>query len=920
MRSPLGFRWLFSAAALLTLFVAGDLAAQSGATVAGRVTDEGGAPLAGAQVVVTSTAGYQNGALAGADGRYRVEDVPAGGPYKVQIQMLGYGTSEVQVAQLAAGQTRTVDFVLSSQAVALKEIAVFATRAEERKTPVAFTDVPKVEIARKLASRDLPMVLNTTPGVYATEQGGGAGDSRINVRGFNQRNVAVMINGVPVNDMENGWVYWSNWDGLGDATSSVQIQRGMGTSNLAVPSIGGTMNILTDAAAIRPGVNFKQEFGSGNFLKSTLSVNTGLLNDKFALSFVGVRKQGDGVPDYTWTDAWAYFGSASYQVNDKHRIQAFLVGAPQQHAQRRFKMKIASWDKEYAEELGIDTNDSKNYQRFYPVGSFGREYNMNWGPINAPAEDLKEFYNDEVHDIRDGKFVDETVNYFHKPQANINWYYTPTDRLSLTNVFYLSLGKGGGSGSYGSFPTRYSDSNSEYFGQYDWQRVYQANTTNVVAADVARGVQPGETRGKTVLRNSVNRHTWFGWVGNASYDFSTNIKLTGGIDARYYEGRHWREIRNMLGADYFVDTNRSGSCIDSNDTSGCVRRLGDKIAYWDKGLVRWYGAFGQAEGTWGDLTTIVSASLSQTGFKRIDYFRPKVDGKPDETDWVNQPGYKLTGGANYNLTETINVFGSAGYISKPPTFGGIFDFSNNEFDPIFNEKVTSAELGAKYRTEKFAAQVSLYNTDWKDRSWTGRIRTDEKDYVFLLRGIDARHQGVELEAKFRPADFIEFNGAVSLGDWRWMNDVSTEFAPEDNPAAAESFDIYTKDLKVGDAAQTTYSLTTSLYPTTDLYLDVALKHFDNYYADFDPEDRTDPTDRTQSWKAPAYSLVDVHAGYTLPFRFRNRTRLQATLNVVNLFDEVYVSDAVDGGKHDAAGAQAFLGLPRTINAGLKVTF
>ncbi len=49
----------------------------------------------------------------------------------------------------------------------------------------------------RLGSQDIPMILNTTPSVYATQQGGGAGDARINVRGFNQRNVAVMINGVP---------------------------------------------------------------------------------------------------------------------------------------------------------------------------------------------------------------------------------------------------------------------------------------------------------------------------------------------------------------------------------------------------------------------------------------------------------------------------------------------------------------------------------------------------------------------------------------------------------------------------------------------------------------------------------------------------------------------------------------------------
>ena len=60
-----------------------------------------------------------------------------------------------------------------------------------------------------------------------------------------------MINGVPQNDMENGWVYWSNWDGVADAaTIYSELQRGLSAVNLATPSIGGTMNIITDPAAM----------------------------------------------------------------------------------------------------------------------------------------------------------------------------------------------------------------------------------------------------------------------------------------------------------------------------------------------------------------------------------------------------------------------------------------------------------------------------------------------------------------------------------------------------------------------------------------------------------------------------------------------------------------------------------------------
>ena len=157
--------------------------------------------------------------------------------------------------------------VLTPEAMQFEEVVVSAPRAKLRETPIAFSDVPKSDIDRKLGSRSLPMLLNDTPGVYATEQGGGDGDSRINVRGFDQRNIAVMVNGVPVNNMETGWVYWVDWDVLSDVTSSIQVQRGLGASNLAIASVGGTLNIITDAARQQRGFKIKQEAATSAYYK-----------------------------------------------------------------------------------------------------------------------------------------------------------------------------------------------------------------------------------------------------------------------------------------------------------------------------------------------------------------------------------------------------------------------------------------------------------------------------------------------------------------------------------------------------------------------------------------------------------------------------------------------------------------------------
>ena len=74
------------------------------------------------------------------------------------------------------------------------------------------------------------MVLKSTPSIYVTKTGGGFGDSRVALRGFDTDNIGVLINGVPVNGMENGKVYWSNWSGLSDVTKYMQVQRGLGAS------------------------------------------------------------------------------------------------------------------------------------------------------------------------------------------------------------------------------------------------------------------------------------------------------------------------------------------------------------------------------------------------------------------------------------------------------------------------------------------------------------------------------------------------------------------------------------------------------------------------------------------------------------------------------------------------------------------
>ena len=430
-------------------------------SLVGVITDVDSQPLEGANIVVVGT---DLGGVSDNSGAFKI-DVPSG-TYDVTASFIGF--SSVTKSVVVEDIVSSVNFVLELSYLGLSDVEVLASRASET-TPVAYTNVSKEEMEVRLGSQDIPMILNTTPSVYATQQGGGAGDARINIRGFNQRNVAVMINGVPQNDMENGWVYWSNWDGVGDATSSIQVQRGLSAVNLATPSIGGTMNIITDPTALEKGGKFKQEAGGGGFMKTTVNYNTGLIKDKLALSGTIVRKTGDGFIDGTWTDAWAYYLGTSYAVSDDQRVELYAIGAPQRHGQNLYKQNIATYSQELAGDIdGYDETAFAEGEKFEHEA--GRFYNQNWAPVSSDYKGKQYWYmyGAKTTDRYSSDFLNERENFFHKPLVNLNHFYDINDDIRLSSVAYWSGGSGGGTGTYGSVSRQPAIEGNQWWASSPW--------------------------------------------------------------------------------------------------------------------------------------------------------------------------------------------------------------------------------------------------------------------------------------------------------------------------------------------------------------------------------------------------------------------------------------------------------------------
>ncbi len=881
--------------------------------------------LIGANVIY----GPGAGTVTDIEGNYEL-DLP-NGDYELKVSYIGYAPQERKI--VVAGNTQFIDFEMET--IMLSEVKVVADVARSRETPVAFTNVLPKKIVEELATQDIPMLLNTTPGVFATQSGGGDGDARITIRGFNQRYVAVMLDGVPVNDMENGWVYWSNWFGLDAVTRTIQVQRGLGASKLALPAIGGTINIITKGIENRAGGMVKQTVGSDGYLRTGAGYNTGMLANGWGFAVAASYKQGNGWVDRLWTKGWFGFIKVDKKFNN-HILSLTAMGAPQEHGQRSYRQPISMYSKTDAADLGIDTTGRRDY---------GYRYNQHWGYLDRYQVQQE---GDTV--FHGTKEVNERVNIYSKPQFTLKDFWTINSKMSLSNILYLSIGTGGGVRQKGNIVI------DSVTGQKKLQNVYNRN---ISLLDLA--YSDTETKSTNYFRELSNNHFWYGLLSTFNYQINDEYTMAAGIDLRSYRGEHYEEIYDLLGGGYTIDFG------DKNQASP-VKREGDKAYYNNDGLVRWGGLFFQTEYKKDKFSAFINLTTATTGYKRIDYFSKKVlelsdttlrigysdtinyNGQAytrnssglgyDETGWKWIPGFTAKVGAGYNLNDNMNVYMNMGYLSIAPRFSNVYEKDNTVFRDIENEKVMAVEAGYKYSSGRFSANVNAYYTKWKNRPVPYGVKVkvfdsitgDEAEYSANINGMDALHVGIEIDFIYKALSNLDVEGIISIGDWKWdSGDTVRLYDDYQNLVKSVYFDA--KGVHVGDAAQTQLGASLRWEPIKGLYVKGQFTRFSRYYSDFEPlslngsEEASNPDGSPRdSWIIPDYYMMDAHAGYR--FRLTDKVGLNLRLSVLNVFDNMYISDARNNDSYnpyntngfDANSASVFYGLGRRWSTSLQLTF
>ena len=894
------------------------LAQEIGAISGVATMNPGETTVPGAKITLLSGKNFIARTATNEEGKYEFKNLPFG-KYQVVFTLPLQDTLRYDILLNKANIQQ--DFTIG-ETQEMKEIRVIGNLVRGQNVPVAVTKIDTKKITEELGSRDLPMLLNGTAGVYATNQGGGDGDARINVRGFDQRNVGVMIDGVPVNDMENGAVYWSNWFGLDAITAQMQVQRGLGATKIAMPSIGGTINIITQGVGTKSGGTYKEEFATGNFSRRSLSYNTGMTKSGWGLTFSGSYKKGEGWVDGTPTQGLFGYLKISKRLNN-HLLTLSAFAAPQKHGQRSFNQSIQYWDASRSQELGVAFDSA------LVLNDRGIRFNQHWGYIT----------NEEGRQ----EFLSERQNFYNKPQITLKDFWSVNEKLDISNLAYLSIGRGGGTSIFNS-----SAILRDSFMRIDWDQMVQENTVNSLfgTPNIDPLYSPTEIKASQILLASMNNHFWLGYLGQFNYQYNKKTTISGGIDYRYYEGRHYQVITNLLGADYFVSTS------NFNDPNP-MKRVGDKIAKntfnADRdGLVQYAGLFGQMEHTGEKFNWFVNVSSIVNGYKGVDYFQRKVLDLGDTvlrigaldtisyngqiynassdgleyfaTDWKFIPGITIKSGLSYKLNKFQDIYCNLGYLNRTPQFSNVIDNNSNSFfGEIVNEIIYAAEGGYHYSNKHFGINFNAYFTNWKNKPFPyGVAVPDPNDPTEFIRvninGMDAIHMGQEIDIAWEITPKISFEFMFSYGDWVW-NSSKTVFIPQYDSL---EFTFDAKGVHVGDAAQTAMSAALRYEPIKNGYIKIQGQFFDRYYANFDPFSLQGMNGGRDSWKIPSYSLINVFAGY----RYK---KISLGAAITNLLNTSFISDATNNAnsiydQFNAQSATVMFGQGLRYNVNLAIQF
>ena len=763
-------------------------------------------------------------------------------------------------------------------------------------------------------------LLQSSKDVFSSIASYNFSSSRFRPRGYDSQNQSVLINGVSLNNAETGRAIWAHWGGLNDITRYQQGSTGVSSNPFGFGGISGYSNIGARASDLRAGTRFSSALANRSYSsRFMVTHSTGMLDNDWAISAsASGRFSNEGYVEGTFYSAASYFLSVEKKINNKHSLGLIGFGAPTVQGKQGIVV----------DEIHDILDD--NF------------YNPYWG-----------YQNGEKRNSR--------VRNTHKPMFLLSHYWDYSTKSKITSTASYSFGKGSNTRlnwynaenpnptyyrylpSYFNQPGQESDyqltlhawQNDARVSQINWDNLYFANSKNLYTVDDANGIEGNSitgNRAKYIVEEYFNNHSQYAWNTNWNYKWNDNLNLDAGINLSSYISSNFKEIKDLLGADFWVDVDQFAEreFVDPNAAqsnlaiSNHVVGTGDRFGYDYDINIQKYDAFSQLEWKGSKLDSYVALRLSgskfwRTGNVKNGLFPTNSLGNSEKLSFVN-PGVKA--GLLYKFTGRHMLQLNTAYLSRAPLSTNVFTSPRTRNDlvqDIKSETIKTADINYLVRFPGLKLRITAYYTLMEDKTWSRSFYHDElKSFVnYIMTGVDQSFMGVEIGSEIKLSSTFTSTFAFAAGDFIYnsrpnatiVQDNSTELLAQDRT-------VYIKNYKVGGIPQTNASLGIKYNSPKFWFAGLTANYFANTYLDVNPDRRTfealdgfvttDPQvdailDQTKL--NPGLSL-DLFVGKSWKIKYGEYIRFN--VNVSNLLDDKdYATGGFEQLRYDSSDIDRF---------------
>ncbi|MFZ1321622.1 MAG: TonB-dependent receptor [Ignavibacteria bacterium] len=729
-------------------------------------------------------------------------------------------------------------------------IDVDALKGFKRLTPITFENIKRAEIEKKYSVQDIPMLLNGYTSINSySESGSSIGYSYLTLRGFDQRRLSIMINGIPQNDPEDHQVYWVDISDLAASVESIQIQRGIGSALYGSSAIGGSINVETIDFFKRKFLNLTAGLGDFNTSKYTFEYSSGNVDNGFGFYGKFSKLYTDGYRDLSWSDHLSYFLSAGKVFGNNSVLKVNFFGSPIQN---------------HLAYLGVD-NAALN------------------GEITG------DIYNDRK--INYLTYPDETDNYFqphyemvYNLQANKNLYITNTLSYINGNGYFNSL-----------FPVDYGYD----FSYYKLDPFYVSDTTTFNSSYYRRNEDGtfyfDSTKGYEIVRSDMvtkltvdnNTYGWFPKVQLTHSQGKGNLVMGG--ELRIHNSVHYGEV--VFGEALPQGTEPYHQYYNYKGGKNTYSIFANEVFSFTK----------QITGMLGLQYIHHTYELSDDKFKPYnftvdyDFFTPRAGVNYNFTDKIN--GY-----VNFSLAEREPRLKDIYDAEDPysvPNFR-IVDAENGIYEDalIQSEKMQDLEIGFGYESEILKGGINFYNMNFENEI-VNNGQLDNVGQPIVGNAGSSIHRGIEVDFLLRP--FLEkyykgftIGGNLTLSD-NYFNEY-TEILGADSVGNI----IYGNDYsgnKIILTPDVIGNLSLEFYPSAGTGAYFTMQYIGKQYLDNSENERKDPSIRVQPGYVDkfidAYTVFNAGISVDMMSFTKNKniknvfSKLQLDFKINNIFNSLY---------------------------------